>query len=118
METVVPRQSNDPSPGHGVRPLLTSRDLGTAVAAARKERGWSQATLAEMAGVGRPWLSSLENGKPTVSLDGVLRVMIALDLGFGLVRADAGVGTGTDSSSFDLNQYLDDWTEPSDVHRG
>jgi y4mF family transcriptional regulator len=111
---------------NAVRPLLTSRDLGAAVAAARKERGWSQAILAGKAGVARPWLSSFENGKPTVSLEGVLRVMIALGLGFGLVWADAdadvltGVGTGNDR--FDLNRYIADWnrgsssSEPSPAH--
>lgn len=120
------------------RPLLTSRDLGTAVAAARKERGWSQATLADQAGVARPWLSSFENGKPTVSLDGVLRVTIALGLGFGLVPADADAdadagagagadvdvrtGAGSERGGFDLNRYIDGWStsrpssEPSAVH--
>lgn len=106
------------------RPLLTSRDLGAAIAAARKERGWSQATLAGHAGVARPWLSNFENGKPTVSMDGVLRVTIALGLGFGLVRADAGARVGADleSGGFDINRYIDGWStsrpssEPSAVH--
>lgn len=106
------------------RPLLTSRDLGAAIAAARKERGWSQATLAEHAGVARPWLSNFENGKPTVSMDGVLRVMIALGLGFGLVRADADAHIGADleSGEFDINRYINNWStsrsasEPSAVH--
>lgn len=107
-----------------VRPLLTSRDLGAAIAAARKGRGWSQATLAEHAGVARPWLSNFENGKPTVSMDGVLRVMIALGLGFGLVRADADARIGVDleRGEFDINRYIDNWStsrsasEPSAVH--
>ena len=126
METVTPRQSNDPSPSHAARPLLTSRALGAAIAAARKERGWSQHTLASEAGVARPWLSSFENGKSTVSLDGVLRVTIALGMGFGLVRADAdtdvSTGVGIESGRFDLNRYIDDWgtsssaSEPSAVH--
>lgn len=114
MKTVTPRDSDDRSPGHATRPLLTSRDLGAAVAAARKERGWSQATLADEAGVARTWLSSLENGKPTVFLDGVLRVAIALGLGLGLVPADADadarIGADIDSGRFDLNQYIDDWS--------
>ena len=96
------------------RPLLTSRELGATIAAARKERGWSQHTLAVEAGVARPWLSSFENGKPTVSLDGVLRVTIALGLGFGLVRADADTdvdaGDGIESGGFNLNRYIDDWS--------
>lgn len=111
---------------NAARPLLTSRDLGAAIAAARKERGWSQAALAEQAGVARPWLSSFENGKPTVSMDGVLRVTVALGLGFGLVRADADarIGAGLESGGFDLNRYIDNWStgravsEPSAVHHG
>lgn len=108
------------------RPLLTSRDLGAAIVAARKERGWSQAILAERAGVARPWLSSFENGKQTVSLDGVLRVMIALGLGFGLVPADADASISADlgAGGFDLNQYVDNWgaehasSAPSAVRHG
>ena len=92
------------------RPLLTSRDLGAAVAATRKARGWSQATLADRAGVTRPWLSSFENGKPTVSLDGALRVMIALGLGLGLLPADARLSTDPSFGGFDLNQYIDNWS--------
>ncbi|WP_420625118.1 helix-turn-helix domain-containing protein [Candidatus Poriferisodalis sp.] len=109
---------------NAARPLLTSRELGAAIAAARKERGWSQRTLAGEAGVARPWLSSFENGKPTVSLDGVLRVTIALGLGFGLIPADADarIGADIDSGGFDLNRYIDNWStsrsasEPSAVH--
>ena len=99
---------------NAVRPLLTSRQLGAAIAAARKERGWSQTTLAEQAGVARPWLSTFENGKPTVSLDGVLRVMIALGLGIGIVPADVetdiSAGVGSESGGFDLNRYIDNWS--------
>lgn len=110
------------------RPLLTSRQLGATIATARKERGWSQRTLAVEAGVARPWLSSFENGKPTVSLDGVLRVTIALGLGFGLVRADVdtdvSTGAGSESGGFDLNRYIDNWStsrsasEPSAARHG
>lgn len=110
------------------RPLLTSRELGATIAAARKERGWSQHALAAEAGVARPWLSSFENGKPTVSLDGVLRVTIALGLGFSLVRADVdtdvSTGVGIESGGFDLNGYIDNWSTsrsasgPSTVHHG
>ncbi len=98
---------------NAARPLLTSRELGAAIAAARKERGWSQTTLAEQAGVARPWLSTFENGKPTVSLDGVFRVMIALGLGIGIVPADVDLdisaGVGSESGGFDLNRYIDNW---------
>lgn len=63
-----------------MRPIQTARAFGWAVRRARKERGLSQAELAAMAGVGRPWLSELENGKQTAELGRALAVLSAMDL--------------------------------------
>lgn len=70
-----------------MRPLRTSRDLGGAIRRARRDRGLSQTELAARAGVGRPWLSGVENGKRTAEIGRILLVVSALDLAVALVPA-------------------------------
>lgn len=72
-----------------MRPLQTSRELGTAIRRARLDKDLSQAELAERAGVGRPWLSEVENGKRTAEIGRILLVLSALDLAVELVAAPA-----------------------------
>lgn len=55
-------------------------DLGAAVRGRRRDLGWSQHRVADLADVSRRWLSSLESGKPSVELDLVLRVLDAVGL--------------------------------------
>ncbi|WP_074797913.1 helix-turn-helix transcriptional regulator [Devosia psychrophila] len=50
------------------------------VANARKGRGYSQQEFADLAGVGRRFLSELENGKPTAEIGKVLQVLTALGI--------------------------------------
>lgn len=47
---------------------LAAELLGIEVARARRERRWSQAELAERAGIARSTLHNLESGDPTVSM--------------------------------------------------
>jgi HTH-type transcriptional regulator/antitoxin HipB len=68
-----------------VRPVQTTRAFGAEVRRARKDAGLSQAELAARAGVGRPWLSELENGKRTVELGRVLLVLSVLGLAVSIV---------------------------------
>ena len=49
-------------------------DLGQLVKALRKQRGLSQQEFADLAGVGRRFLSELENGKPTLEFEKVVSV--------------------------------------------
>lgn len=49
-------------------------DLGRLVRKVREGRGFSQQEFADLAGVGRRFLSELENGKPTLELGKVLKV--------------------------------------------
>lgn len=86
-----------------MRPIRTSADVGNAVRRARQDRGLSQTDLATRAGVGRPWLSELENGKRTVELGRTLAVLAALDLTIELGPAPA-------AGAIDLDDILD---EPS-----
>jgi y4mF family transcriptional regulator len=55
-------------------PIASPADLGRLVRAVRERRGLSQQEFADLAGVGRRFLSELENGKPTLELGKVLKV--------------------------------------------
>ncbi|AGX87515.1 helix-turn-helix transcriptional regulator [Candidatus Symbiobacter mobilis] len=56
----------------------SAQTLGTALRAARKRLGLTQADLALAAGVGLRFIVDLEGGKNTVRLEQVLRVIDAL----------------------------------------
>ena len=61
-------------------PIQTAADLGKAVRKQRKSDGLTLADVAGLTNVGIRFLSELENGKPTVRLDKLLRVIRALGL--------------------------------------
>lgn len=63
------------------QPAKTPADIGVIVRQARKEAGLKQAQAAALCGVGTRFLSELENGKPTLRLGKVLKVLH----GFGLL---------------------------------
>ena len=52
-------------------------DLGQAIRAARKKKGLTQQNFADLAGVGRRFLSELEKGKPTLEIGKVMKVASA-----------------------------------------
>jgi transcriptional regulator with XRE-family HTH domain len=54
------------------------RVFGERIRALRQDRGLSQERLAEMAGVHRTYLSSLERGERNVSLDNIYAIAEAL----------------------------------------
>lgn len=58
--------------------IQSSRQLGDALRAARKQLGLTQPRLALAAGVGVRFIVDLEAGKPTLRLENVLRVIDAL----------------------------------------
>lgn len=69
--------------------LRTTQDVATAVRQARKERGLTQAQLAQLAGVGRDWLVRLEQGNPRLELAKVLDTFMALGLALSVEAAPA-----------------------------
>jgi y4mF family transcriptional regulator len=73
------------SPAPGPTFIVSPTRLGELVRDARKGFGWNQATAARRAGVGLRFLCELENGKATVRLDKVLRVLKALSLSFAVL---------------------------------
>ena len=60
--------------------VRSSDELGLLVERTRKSRGYSQQAFADLAGVGRRFVSEVENGKPTAEIGKVLRVLTALGI--------------------------------------
>jgi y4mF family transcriptional regulator len=60
--------------------VRTIRDLGALIRQNRKDRGWTQAQLADAIGVTRAWVIAVEQGKSRAELGLVLRTLAALDL--------------------------------------
>jgi y4mF family transcriptional regulator len=58
-------------------PIASAHDLGQLVREARERRKLSQQAFADLAGVGRRFISELENGKATLEFDKVLQVASA-----------------------------------------
>lgn len=63
-----------------MHPIRTPKAFGSAVRRERTNQGLTQAELAKLAGVGRPWLSELESGKRTAELGRALTVLSALGI--------------------------------------
>lgn len=63
---------------------MTTEELGPAIRAARKSYGWSQAELAERAGVSRPTIARAETGQDisTATLSKIARALqLTVELG-------------------------------------
>jgi HTH-type transcriptional regulator/antitoxin HipB len=58
-------------------PIASAHDLGRLVRAERERRRLSQQAFADLVGVGRRFISELENGKATLELGKVLQVASA-----------------------------------------
>ncbi len=70
---------SDPSVQVSLPPakITSVADIGVLVRAARERQKLSQLAFADLAGVGRRFLSELENGKATLEFDKVLKVAAA-----------------------------------------
>jgi len=80
----------------------TTTELGATLRRARRDRGWTQATLAAAAGISRPALINLERGNPHGELGVALRVIAALGLTVDLQPATGAAGAGLDALLEDL----------------
>lgn len=61
--------------------LKTTTEIGSIIKKERKAQAISQEELAGLAGTGVRFISDLENGKQTIQLDKLLKVIEALGLG-------------------------------------
>lgn len=66
--------------------IQNTSDIGRAIRSRRRELGYTQAFLAEYAGVSTSFISELENGKPTVQLDKVMYIISLLGMDLGIAR--------------------------------
>lgn len=62
------------------RPIRSAEQLGAVVMTRRKERKLTQQQFADLAGVGRRFVSELEGGKPTAEIGKTLQVLQALGI--------------------------------------
>lgn len=60
--------------------IKTTEDIGRLVREKRKNDGLTQADLAGLCGVGKRFVSELENGKPTIQIIKVLQVLACAGL--------------------------------------
>jgi HTH-type transcriptional regulator/antitoxin HipB len=58
--------------------VRTGSDLGAAIGEVRRQRGLTQAQVAQASGLSRSWLAKIERGKSGLLLDHVLRVLTRL----------------------------------------
>lgn len=63
-----------------------TKELGRAIRDRRRELGYTQAFLAEYAGVSASFLSELENGKETIQLGKMMEVMSLLGMDICMIR--------------------------------
>lgn len=69
-----------------MKTVHSAADIGKAIRARRKELGYTQAFLAEYAGVSASFLSELENGKETVQINKLMDVMSLLGMDLCIYR--------------------------------
>lgn len=60
--------------------MRSIEQIGHAIAARRKERGYTQQQFADLAGVGKRFIVDIEAGKPTAEIGKVLLVLNTLGL--------------------------------------
>lgn len=72
---------DDPLPPHRIALAKRIRTL-------RRERGVAQERLAQIAGVDRSWLGTVERGQRNVSLDQLAKIALALDVPLAELFAD------------------------------
>ena len=60
--------------------ISTMKELGRAIRDRRKELGYTQAFVADYAGVSTSFLSELENGKETIQIGKMLEVISLLGM--------------------------------------
>lgn len=86
---VQPYRRSEPSVTEGIREaagrafdseLSERRAIGAALAAARRESGATQQSVADAAGIQQAELSRIENGLGNPTVETLLRVLAALDL--------------------------------------
>jgi HTH-type transcriptional regulator/antitoxin HipB len=66
------------------------KQIGNLIRRVRKQRGWTQTQLGEMAGLRQATISLIETGNPAATLETILTVLGVLDLEFRIVPRSKG----------------------------
>ncbi|MBE6027344.1 MAG: helix-turn-helix transcriptional regulator [Clostridiales bacterium] len=66
--------------------VRTTEEFGRTIRARRKELGYTQAFLADYAGVSASFLSELENGKETIQLGKAMTIMSLLGMNMAVMK--------------------------------
>lgn len=74
VHTAIPTTPRAFYGGSIPQPVNTVSDLGDLLRKSRRNMKLSQQDFADLAGVGRRFVSELESGKPTLEIERVLRV--------------------------------------------
>jgi HTH-type transcriptional regulator/antitoxin HipB len=69
--------------------VANARDLGAVLRRSRVAKGWTQQRLAEMLGVTRQWVASVERGAPTARLELVMQALRCVDVLLDTVADDS-----------------------------
>lgn len=77
--------------------LLTSSQIGALIQVSRKQHRLTQQDLAELVGVGRQWISDVENGKPRAELELVLKTLRALGIELNVKESPSPLSTSVNS---------------------
>lgn len=85
------------------------RELAAVIRSLRREKGWTQATLAREAGVGREWVIHLEKARPGVELGLVMSTLKALGV---RLKIESQTPVETD---IDLSRILGHQKPPSSL---
>jgi len=70
----------EPSPPYGKPPSETARRLGMTIRLLRVSRGWSQETLAEIAGLDRTAVGTIERAERNITLATAEKLAKAFDM--------------------------------------
>ncbi|MGH7776905.1 MAG: helix-turn-helix transcriptional regulator [Candidatus Dormibacterales bacterium] len=81
------------------RPLYTAKELGEAIRLARREQGLTQIALAERANVARGAVQKLEEGRGTVNLQTVLKILRTLSLDLRVTSRTTAIRAGSTNRS-------------------
>ncbi|NLT72050.1 MAG: helix-turn-helix transcriptional regulator [Verrucomicrobiaceae bacterium] len=88
--------------------IRSARELGALIRSRRQRCGWTQAKLAEKAGVSALWISQLERGKSSAQFGLILRTL--QNLGLTLLIEEPGERgshpVGGETSSINLDDIV------------
>ena len=69
-----------------MKTVRSAADIGAEIRKRRKELGYTQAFLADFAGVSTSFLSELENGKETIQINKLMMVISLLGMDFAITK--------------------------------